>query len=138
MLPSDLQEQATRWLACLLGRDSHPFDYTTLPGRTCETINIGLLKTILDVHAFVMHIACTSQRGGDLPEDVYVQLNYLAEKEYRSMAQEETIVILKEGIASRLGNKERRKTLLETANVLDIDGVTLPDPVDLIREDRDR
>jgi len=73
----------------------------------------------------------------DLPEDVYVQLNYLAEKEHRSMAQE-TIVILKEGIVSRLGNKERRKTLLETTNVLDIDGVTLPDPVDLIREDRDR
>lgn len=73
----------------------------------------------------------------DLPEDVYVQLNYLAEKEHRSMAQE-TIVILKEGIVSRLGNKERRKTLLETANVLDIDGVTLPDAVDLIRKDRER
>jgi len=73
----------------------------------------------------------------DLPEDVYVQLNYLAEKEHRSMAQE-TIVILKEGIVSRLGNKERRKKLLETANVIDIDGSTLPDPVDLIRKDRDR
>jgi len=73
----------------------------------------------------------------DLPEDVYVQLNYLAEKEHRSMAQE-TIVILKEGIVSRLGNKERRKKLLETANVVDIDGSTLPDPVDLIRKDRDR
>jgi plasmid stability protein len=73
----------------------------------------------------------------DLPEDVYVQLNYLAEKEHRSMAQE-TIVMLKEGIVSRLGNKERRKKLLETANVLDIDGATLPDPVDLIREDRER
>jgi plasmid stability protein len=73
----------------------------------------------------------------DLPEDVYVQLNYLAEKEHRSMAQE-TIVMLKEGIVSRLGNKERRKKLLETSNVLDIDGVTLPDAVDLIRKDRER
>jgi plasmid stability protein len=73
----------------------------------------------------------------DLPEDVYAQLNYLAEKEHRSMAQE-TIVILKEGIVSRLGNKERRKKLLLTANVIDIDGSTLPDPVDLIRKDRDR
>lgn len=73
----------------------------------------------------------------DLPEDVYLQLNYLAEKEHRSMAQE-TIVILKEGIVSRLGNKERRRTLLETANVLDIDGVALPDAVDLIRKDRER
>lgn len=73
----------------------------------------------------------------DLPEDVYVQLNYLAEKEHRSMAQQ-TIVILKEGIASRLENKDRRKTLLETANLLDINGAALPDPVDLIREDRER
>ena len=73
----------------------------------------------------------------DLPEDVYVQLNYLAEKEHRSMAQE-TIVMLKEGIISRLGNKERRKKLLDTANVLDIDGVILPDVVDLIRKDRER
>jgi len=54
-----------------------------------------LLKDILDVHAYAMYIACTLQRGGimpilqvrDLPEDVYVQLNYLAEKEHRSMAQ---------------------------------------------------
>lgn len=38
----------------------------------------------------------------DLPEDVYVLLNYLAEKEHRSMAQD-TVVILKEGIVSRLG-----------------------------------
>ena len=68
---------------------------------------------------------------------MYVQLNFLAEKEHRSMAQE-TIVILKEGIVSRLGNKERRKELLEAANVLDIDGVTLPDAVDLIRKDRER
>lgn len=73
----------------------------------------------------------------DLPEDVYVQLNYLAEKDHRSMAQE-TIVILKEGLASRFGKKERRKALLEKANILDIDGVVLPDAVDLIRKDRER
>lgn len=30
----------------------------------------------------------------DLPEDIYVQLHYLAEKEHRSLAQE-TIVLLK-------------------------------------------
>jgi plasmid stability protein len=73
----------------------------------------------------------------DLPEDVYVQLNYLAEKEHRSLSQE-TIVILKEGIVSRLGNKDRRRKLLERTNVLDIDGSKFPDPVTLIREDRDR
>lgn len=73
----------------------------------------------------------------DLPEDIYVQLNYLAEKEHRSLSQE-TIVILKEGIMSKLGSKERRRKLLERTNVLDIDGSKLPDPVTLIREDRDR
>ena len=34
MSPSDLQGLATRWLANLPGRDSHPLDYMTLPGRT--------------------------------------------------------------------------------------------------------
>ncbi len=73
----------------------------------------------------------------DLPEDIYVQLNYLAEKEHRSLSQE-TIVVLKEGLESKLGNTDRRRKLLESANVLDIDGSKLPDPVVLIREDRER
>ena len=73
----------------------------------------------------------------DLPEDVYIQLNYLAEKEHRSLAQE-TIVLLKEGIENKLGNKERRTKFLEKTNPLDIDGNNLPDPIALIREDRDR
>jgi plasmid stability protein len=73
----------------------------------------------------------------DLPEDIYVQLNYLAEKEHRSLAQE-TIVLLKEGIATKLGNKERRRKLLEKIGDLNIDGSKFPDPVDLIREDRER
>lgn len=73
----------------------------------------------------------------DLPEDVYQQLSYLAEKEHRSLAQE-AIVVLKEGIAAKLGSKERRRQLLEKDNPLGIDGSTLPDPVDLIREDRER
>jgi len=34
MLPPDLQGLATRWLASLPGRASHPLDYATLPGRT--------------------------------------------------------------------------------------------------------
>ena len=36
MLPPDLQGLATRRLAYLPGRDSHPLDYATLPGRTIE------------------------------------------------------------------------------------------------------
>jgi hypothetical protein len=73
----------------------------------------------------------------DLPEDIYTQLNYLADKEHRSLAQE-TIVLLKEGMDTKLGNKERRKKLLEKINLLDIDGSKFPDPVSLIREDRER
>jgi hypothetical protein len=73
----------------------------------------------------------------DLPEDVYVQISYLAEKEHRSLAQE-SIVLLKEGIAAKLGNKERRRKLLEKMSDLTVDGTAFPDPVDLIREDRER
>lgn len=73
----------------------------------------------------------------DLPEEIYVQLSYLAEKEHRSLAQE-TIVLLKEGIESRIGNKERRRKTLEKMASLGISGNQLPDPVDLVREDRDR
>ena len=73
----------------------------------------------------------------DLPEDVYIQLSYLAEKEHRSLSQE-TIAVLKEGLVSKLGNKDRRRKLLEITNVLDIDGSNLPDPAVLIREDRER
>jgi plasmid stability protein len=73
----------------------------------------------------------------DLPEDIYVQIGYLAEKEHRSLAQE-TIVILREGIVSKLGDKERRRKLLTVERPLAIDGGNLPDPKDLVRQDRDR
>lgn len=73
----------------------------------------------------------------DLPIEIYTQLNYLADKEHRSLAQQ-TIVLLKEGMDSKLGNKERRKKLLDKISQLNIDGKDFPDPVDLVREDRDR
>ncbi len=73
----------------------------------------------------------------DLPEDIYTQINYLAKKEHRSLAQE-TIVLLKQGITTKLGNKERRRKLLEKISDLNIDCSRFPDPVVLIREDRER
>jgi len=73
----------------------------------------------------------------NLPEDIYIQLNYLAEKEHRSLAQE-TVVLLKEGMDTKLGNKERRKRLLEKIKTLDIDGSNTTDPVSFMREGRDR
>jgi hypothetical protein len=73
----------------------------------------------------------------ELPEDVYNQLSYLAEKEHRSLAQQ-TVVLLKEGIRSKLKAKERRRLLLEKAHELELSAVDLPDLVVLIREDRER
>lgn len=73
----------------------------------------------------------------DLPEEIYSQLSYLAEKEHRSLTQE-AIVLLKEGIEAKIGNKERRRKVLENMTSLGINGEDLPDPVSLIREDRER
>ena len=73
----------------------------------------------------------------DLPDEIYSQLSYLAEKEHRSLAQE-TIVLLKESIESRIGNKDRRDKALHRLTLLNIDGSGLPDPIKLIREDRER
>lgn len=73
----------------------------------------------------------------DLPEEIYAKLNYLAEKEHRSLAQE-TIVLIKKGMENKLGGTERRKTLLKKIDSLQIDGDTIPDPVAMVREDRDR
>ncbi|MDX9784715.1 MAG: hypothetical protein RBT72_08195 [Spirochaetia bacterium] len=89
-----------------------------------------------------MYNACKESRlptlqVRELPEDVYNQLSYLAEKEHRSLAQQ-TIVLLKEGIRSRLKAKERRRLLLEKAHELQLSDVDLPDPVELVREDRER
>jgi len=73
----------------------------------------------------------------DLPEEVYSQLTYLAEKNHRSLTQE-AIVLLKEGIENRIGNAERRRKVFQRIKELNVDGRSLPDPVQLIREDRDR
>lgn len=73
----------------------------------------------------------------DLPDEVYNQIKYLAKNEHRSLTQE-AIVLLKEGIASRMGNKERRRKVLDKISELSIDGSKYPDPVELIREDRER
>ncbi len=73
----------------------------------------------------------------DLPDEVYSQLTYLAEKNHRSLTQE-AIVLLKEGIENRIGNAERRRKVFQRIKELKVDGRNLPDPVQLIREDRDR
>jgi plasmid stability protein len=72
------------------------------------------------------------------PDDVYEELNMLARKEQRSVAQQ-TIVLIR----SALGKQDQRKTLrqelltglLEEPPAISGD---FPSPADLIREDRER
>ncbi len=73
----------------------------------------------------------------ELPDDLYNQLSYLAQKEHRSLAQQ-TIALLEEGIEARLKGQQRRRKLLETQNPLGIDARNLPDPVTWVRADRER
>lgn len=72
----------------------------------------------------------------DLPAEIYHQLSYLAAQEHRSLAQQ-TIVLLKEGIARRLDNQGRRKALLDSFDRIAMDNERFPDPASLIRKDRD-
>ena len=73
----------------------------------------------------------------DVPAEIYRQLSFLADKEHRSLTQE-AIVILKEGIEVKLGDKSRRVEAIRKLEELGIDGAGLPDPVALVREDRER
>ena len=45
---------------------------------------------------------------------------------------------MNEETTTNLSNKDRRKTLLEQNNPLEIDGNKVSDPVAIIREDRDK
>lgn len=75
----------------------------------------------------------------DLPEHIYNEIKELAEKERRSITQQ-TIVLLEKALEIERENKKRRKKLLdqivEENEEGDIDNI--PDPVPLIREDRER
>ena len=76
----------------------------------------------------------------DLPEHIYEQIVELAEKDRRSITQE-TIVLLEKALEIEKHNKNNRKKLLnhivkETQSENNSDDI--PDPVPLIREDRER
>ncbi|MCK5132359.1 MAG: hypothetical protein KAR40_09450 [Candidatus Sabulitectum sp.] len=73
----------------------------------------------------------------DLPEDVYVSLVMLAEKESRSIAQQ-TISLLKDALGLHANNKMRRKALLARIATKTFPDSTMVDSVSLVREDRDR
>ena len=73
----------------------------------------------------------------DLPEDIYIKLNMLANEENRSIAQQ-TIVLLKESLGLHRNNKLRRKALLEQLSQRKYPETDNVDVVQLIREDRER
>ena len=125
------------------GSGSHcrkPFEHDRLIGRTIPTKARAGEERLTCMHnGCTLHAwrpICLLLQVRDLPKDVYAKINYLAEKEHRSLAQE-TIALLKEAL--RHGWKQGPKTkALEEMNDLDIDGSKFPDPVALIREDRER
>ena len=75
----------------------------------------------------------------DLPEQIYRKLKINAQKDHRSISQQ-AIVTLKKGLGIGESSKERRRILIDlilSRQVL-IDINKLDDPVNLIREDRDK
>ncbi|RKX84527.1 MAG: hypothetical protein DRP70_13105 [Spirochaetes bacterium] len=74
----------------------------------------------------------------DIPEDLYDEISRVARLDNRSIAQE-TIVLLKSALNYTDTRIKRRLAVLKEIKSMDIDSSDeLPDPVDLIREDRDR
>ncbi len=75
----------------------------------------------------------------DVPEHIYQKLLQESKKEHRSLAQQ-TIASLAKGLNTPLSPKDKRKELLReiSEEILDSNFKSLKDPVDLIREDRDR
>ncbi|RJX25595.1 MAG: hypothetical protein C4554_07005 [Dethiobacter sp.] len=75
----------------------------------------------------------------DLPEHIYRKIVELAEAERRSIAQE-TIILLEKALQIKAQDKKRRKQLL--THIMQEDRpsnkTNIPDPVPLIREDRQR
>lgn len=72
------------------------------------------------------------------PEDVYDRLGQVAQAENRSITQQ-TIVLLRQALDLPESNKTRRQRVLVEASQLRAAMPSgLPDPTQLIREDRDR
>ncbi len=81
----------------------------------------------------------TSLQVRDLPERIYLKLQDEANKEHRSLAQQ-AIATLAKGLDLEVNPKRRREDLLKKLSkepIIDIES-RLPDPVQLIREDRER
>jgi hypothetical protein len=74
----------------------------------------------------------------DVPKELYEKLSQVAEAEHRSIAQQ-TVVLLKKALDFKEERVARRKRVLEEIKKKRLPNVdTFPDPVDLVREDRER
>jgi hypothetical protein len=74
----------------------------------------------------------------DIPNDLYEKLSRVAEEDNRSIAQE-TVVLLKKALDYSEERILRRKRILVEIQKFKIENVDkFPDPVKLIREDRER
>ncbi|EGC78610.1 hypothetical protein [Treponema denticola] len=73
----------------------------------------------------------------DLPDEIYSQIYLLAQKEHRTIGQQ-TILMLQDSIDKRIGNKSKRQLVFKKMEDLNIEADQLPNPVVLLREDRER
>jgi len=75
----------------------------------------------------------------DLPEHIHLKLLDLARQENRSLAQQ-AISVLAAGLSLIQDPKARRREAIVTSEALHSarDASMFPDPVKLVREDRDR
>jgi len=74
----------------------------------------------------------------NFPQDLYDRLGGVAHREHRTIAQQ-TVVLLRDALAQPESERDRRARVLQRlANARERGPADLPDPVALIREDRDR
>ena len=74
----------------------------------------------------------------DFPGDIYEEITLEAKRQNRTIAQQ-TIVLIKKGLAREISNKERRRIVLEKVKNRKIpEAAKALDAVKFIREDRNR
>jgi len=75
----------------------------------------------------------------ELPEPVYRKLSELAHKEHRSISQQATIILAR-GLFNDENSQGKRKSIIEEIRSQgnELRKYHLKDPVELIREERDR
>lgn len=73
----------------------------------------------------------------EVPQHIYDQIAFRAKAEHRSIAQE-TVSLLAKGLECELNPRDRRRNILKNLNSNNTFSHKIPDPVSLIREDRNR